>query len=241
VRSADEYPHILYISRQPIARCDGDPRLEAGKRHNVRLAAPSLDGVVLGPDRPLSFWRAVGRPTRGRGFRHGMELRGGCIVPTVGGGLCLLTNALFRMACELGWQVLERAGHTLDAAPIEGTWGVDATAFWPFVDLRIAPRVGAAHLGVVVAAGELVLQVRGTRPRTQTAVLRERDREQVGDIRTNRIERDVVDIATGRIVATDVVAINRKRVLTRVEQKRNCFSCDELDCHARPRDLEVAR
>src|SRR5690349_21486176 len=89
---------VAHRVRIPIARTGADPRLEAGKRHNVRLAAAAFHGVVITPDRPLSFWRTLGPATAARGFEYGMELKSGCAVPAIGGGLCMISNALFAIA-----------------------------------------------------------------------------------------------------------------------------------------------
>src|SRR5687768_1887203 len=75
----ERFPHLLYAGIVPVSRAGADPILERGKLVNLALAAPHLDGLVVAPDAPLSFWRAVPRPTAARGYRHGMELRGGCI------------------------------------------------------------------------------------------------------------------------------------------------------------------
>src|SRR4051812_13627990 len=96
---------LVHEQRVALRRSDdgAHPVFEDGKRVNVTLAAPALDGVLLAPGATFSFWRAVGPPRASLGFRHGMELRGGCVVPALGGGLCLLSNALFRAAVDLGW------------------------------------------------------------------------------------------------------------------------------------------
>jgi vancomycin resistance protein VanW len=247
--SPAEFPHRVYEREVPIGRTDpgADPVLEQGKRVNLALAAPCFDGLVLAPEQPLSFWRALGRVTAARGFRHGMELRGGCIVPALGGGLCALSNALFRMACELGWNILERHGHTRDAAPLSAAplsgdlWGLDATVFWPHVDLRIAPGQGQARLGLVVVGDRLLLRVDATVPlHTRVSLAGADDRVDAAGrvrIRHNRVLRVVVDQVTGREVQRDVVAVNRKELVRVVDQRRNCMTCDEEACHARPRSL----
>lgn len=63
----DVLVHALVV---PLRRDDphADPALEAGKVRNVALAAPAFDGLEVTPERPLSFWRALGRPSAGRGF-----------------------------------------------------------------------------------------------------------------------------------------------------------------------------
>lgn len=242
-RRADE-SRCIYRRELAITRTDAgaDLRLERGKLINLGIAAPHFDGLVLGPDRPLSFWRALGRASAARGFQHGMELRGGCIVPTLGGGLCLLSNALFRAACELGWTILQRHGHTVEAVPDErAVWGLDATVFWPHVDLRIAPRSGPATLSVKVVGETLAIEIYAGRDPGLRVALRS-----VGDVtyqrhgqlmRANRVVRDGYDQVTGELRFSDVVADNRRKLLHEREMRRNCLSCGETDCHARPRDL----
>ena len=240
------YPYRVYRRDLAIARADAgaDPILERGKQRNLRIAAPHFDGLTLSAEQPLSFWRTLGRTTAARGFRHGMELRGGCIVPTLGGGLCLLSNALFQAACELGWTILERHGHTVEAVPdTHPVWGLDATVFWPHVDLRIAPRQGRALLRVTVIGESLRIQVFASEEPHRRVVLRS-----VGDVafdrhgqpmRANRVVREVFDNETGELCYRDVVADNRRRLLHTEEMRRNCLSCDENGCHARPRGLPL--
>lgn len=219
----------IHALRVAIARGDGDPRLEAGKRHNLRLAAPAFDGLALTPARPLSFWRALGPTTAARGFRAGIEVRGGCVVPSLGGGLCLLSNALFTVAVELGWPILERHGHSIALAEPRA---LDATVAWPHVDLRIAPRTGRAVLAVRVDDDALVVEVWAAAPaRAQVAVVVEEAREEDRDgarWRRLRVRRRVVDRAVieDRVIVDDV-----KRVLAPAHGAlRTCLSCDEVAC-----------
>lgn len=257
---ASEFPHLVYSCEIPLLRDDPgvDPLLDRGKRHNVALAAPYFDGLVIAPDRPFSFWRSLGRITGARGFRHGMEVRGGCIVPALGGGICLLSNALFRMASELGWAILERHGHTMEAAPplpsqpsvcrgarVRGAssdsipWGMDATVFWPHVDLRFAPVFGRARIGAAISGDALTLVAHADAPMADIDVTFESAGDQItraGEARQrrNRVVRQIACRTTGRVVARDVIAENRKRLLSNAGQRRNCLTCEELGCRARP-------
>lgn len=247
---AEDFPHLLYERRVGLLRRDpaAHPIFEAGKRMNLQLAAPSFDGVVVRAGRPLSFWRALGAVTAAGGYQPGMELRGGCIIPSLGGGLCLLSNALFGMAVELGWQILERHGHTLEAAPPppDEVWGLDATVFYPYVDLRVAPQAeqGRAWLRVRVEGDQLRLSVYGDRPAGEAVALAaEGDRIEdtpAGRFRVNRIRRLRRD-AGGRLLGDEIVADNRKRLLHAVQQGRNCMTCNETSCHARPELLKILK
>ena len=97
-RAGAPLAHALHSTRVSLLGGAGHPVFEAGKRHNVALAALAFNGLRLAADRPFSFWRTLGRVTEARGYRHGMELSGGCIVPSIGGGLCLLARVFFQAA-----------------------------------------------------------------------------------------------------------------------------------------------
>lgn len=248
---ADSFPFLLYERRLPIARRDAaaHPLFEDGKRKNLALAAPAFDGLLISPERPLSFWRTLGRATASAGFRAGMELQGGCIVPALGGGLCLLSNMLFRMAVDLGWDILERHGHTLEAVPPAPgeIWGLDATVFWPYVDLRVAPRPssGQAWLRARVAGDTLRLSLYADRPAAVRVELHAgpltEETTPAGRFRAGSVRRRLFDPRTGALLGDHIVAEGRKQVLHDAELHRNCLTCDESSCHARARHLAVVQ
>jgi vancomycin resistance protein VanW len=224
---------VLHEARIEIARPGGHPRLEAGKERNLRLAAARLDGRRISAAQPFSFWRCVGRLTRERGFDVGAEVRAGCVVPTVGGGVCLVSSALFEMAVKLGWDVLERHGHTIStAAPGDHSHDLDATLFWPHVDLRFAPASGAATLGVDVRDGWLTVSARGPRlATTSVEVRREPLIATEPGMDAHRLVR-VVRRADGA-TSSSIVGVSHKRRRPADAYSRNCLTCDEAACHAR--------
>ncbi len=221
---------IAHTVRSPIARAGAHQTLEAGKRHNVRLAATAFHGVVITADRPLSFWRTLGPATAARGFTWGMELRSGCAVPAIGGGLCLLSNALFTLAVQQGWQILERHGHSMALADATA---LDATVAFPHVDLRIAPRSGTAVLDVTVRGDVLVVATRHTAPELRVELQRaQRDRSHDRDpdhaTRDTRIWRRVW--AGHELVESALIVDDHQRI---PGELRTCLDCGELACRAR--------
>lgn len=137
--------------------------LVAGKIHNLRLALRGIDGVEVPAGAVFSFWAQVGRATRRRGFVAGRELRGGCLVPSVGGGLCQLSNALYDAALNAGFEVVERHAHTRAVPGASAQRGRDATVFWSYVDLRF--RAAAPfRVEARMDARTLTVRFRGIRP-----------------------------------------------------------------------------
>lgn len=153
----------------PLARDEhrlhslADPRereLELGKVQNLRVAAAAVDGLVLAPGQVFSFWRAVGRPSRAKGYVTGRELRLGCMIPSVGGGICQLTNALSRVAHQAGLELVERHSHSLHPEGFFIDDATDATVFWNYVDLRFRSE-RRVRIGAVLTGTTLVVRLDG--------------------------------------------------------------------------------
>ncbi|HEU0031346.1 MAG TPA: VanW family protein [Kofleriaceae bacterium] len=214
---------IAHQLRIPIARAGADARLEAGKRHNVKLAATAFHGVAITPARPLSFWRTLGPATEARGFSWGMELRSGCAVPAIGGGICLVSNALFAIATELGWRILERHGHSM---ALGNPHALDATVAFPHVDLVVAPRTGTAILDASVRGDVLVLVVHHDAPKLRVEL--DRSQHDDGTTRDTTIRRRVWREL--ELVEDAVVVDDHQRIPAEL---RTCLDCGQTACHAR--------
>lgn len=125
-------------SRTPLW---GDTRMSEramqwGKVHNLRIAAKFLDGTHIPAGETFSFWKQVGKPSKARGFTNGRMLREGCLVPSAGGGLCQLSNALYDVALQAGCEIVERHGHSRIVPGSAAALDRDATVAWNYVDLR---------------------------------------------------------------------------------------------------------
>jgi len=149
--AVDEHP--LYSVTNPRER-----DLEMGKVQNLRVAAAAIDGIVLEPGDIFSFWREVGRPSRGRGYVLGREFRLGCLIPSVGGGICQLTNALSRVAHLTGMEIIERHSHSIHPNDFFIDDQTDATVFWNYVDLRFRSRK-RVRLGATLTESTLIVRL----------------------------------------------------------------------------------
>lgn len=110
--------------------------LVAGKIQNLRVAISKLDGLEIPAGGTFSFWKQVGRASKRKGYVEGRELREGCIIPNIGGGLCQISNALYDAALTANFEIVERHAHTQVVTGSLAETGRDATVFWNYVDLR---------------------------------------------------------------------------------------------------------
>ena len=168
---------VLAESVSPLwTEADGaELPLVAGKVHNLRLALRRLDGVEVPAGAVFSFWRQVGRATRLRGFVAGRELREGCLVPSVGGGLCQLSNALYDAALKAGLEIVERHAHTRVVPGSLAEAGRDATVFWSYVDLRFRSP-SPFRVEAQMDSHTLTVRIRGPRPESSATASPERRR-----------------------------------------------------------------
>jgi len=147
-----------------------DRALTLGKVHNLRLAVRRIDGALVPANETFSFWKQLGPATRRRGYVEGRELREGCIVPSIGGGLCQLSNALYDAALRAGFEIVERHAHTAVVPGSLAEIGRDATVFWNYVDLRFRVR-SDVRIEALVGGDSLVVRYWGTAAGAPAAAL----------------------------------------------------------------------
>jgi VanW like protein/Glycosyl transferases group 1 len=153
---------IIAESRTPLRTTDDE--LEnpfiSGKIHNLRLAIRKLNGLEVRAGDVFSFWTQLGRTSRWKGYVPGRELREGCLILTIGGGLCQLSNALYDVALQAGLQIVERHAHTRVIAGSLAEIGRDATVFWNYVDLRFK-STQAFRIEAELTSDDLIVRFRG--------------------------------------------------------------------------------
>ncbi len=164
---------------------EADDALVVGKIHNLRLAAKRMHGLEIPAGAIFSFWKQLGRASAGRGFVRGRELREGCVVPAIGGGLCQLSNAIYDTAVRAGLDVVERHRHSRVLPGSLAEFDRDATVFWNYLDLRLRAAF-AWRLDVALDAERLRVRIRGVAESVAVAVahplaLRARVAETTGD------------------------------------------------------------
>ncbi len=152
-------PVKIAESRTPLWTTESlvERSLQLGKVQNLRIAAHELHGVVIPAGQTLSFWRQLGCATQAKGYVSGRELREGCLIPAIGGGLCQLSNALYDAALQSGCEIVERHAHSRVVPGSAAEIGRDATVAWNYVDLRFRPKQ-VIRIEVQLTAHELIVR-----------------------------------------------------------------------------------
>jgi len=145
--------------------------LTAGKVHNLRIAARAFDGIEVPSGEVFSFWKQLGKARSSKGYVAGRELREGCIIPTIGGGLCQLSNALYDAALKAGFDIVERHAHTTTIPGSLAEQDRDATVFWNYVDLRFRSEQ-TFRIETKLSATHLTVEIIGTRHKVTTSLLK---------------------------------------------------------------------
>lgn len=96
---------------------NADPQLQENKIENLKIACPTIDGILIRPGQTFSFWRSIGEATEDKGYFEGMQLSQGEVVRGIGGGLCQLANLLYWMALHTPLEITERHHHSFDPFP----------------------------------------------------------------------------------------------------------------------------
>ena len=115
-----------------------------GRVFNVNLAASRISGVIVPPGEEFSFDKTVGEISKQTGYQTAYIISQGKTVLGDGGGVCQVSTTTFRAALDAGLPITERKAHAYrvgyyeqDSAP-----GIDATIFYPSVDLRFLNDTG---------------------------------------------------------------------------------------------------
>lgn len=192
------------------------PELQENKIQNLKIACPTIDGILIKPGQTFSFWKRLGEATAEKGYVEGMQLSRGEVVRGVGGGLCQLANLLYWMALHTPLEIVERHHHSFDPFPDENRtlpFGSGAGVFYNYIDLRffnptditfqIRLRLTENHLkGAIYSDKETPFAYHVFEKNHR--FLRQNDK----NYRENEIWRALVDRRTGNKISEELLVKN---------------------------------
>jgi len=138
----DELPYLLFEDKSLMINVNSghDIQYQYNKVHNLKLAAATINKLVIQPNETFSFWSRVKGATKEVKYKEGIGLVDGKIAYTSGGGLCQISNLLFWGFTHTPLTIVERHGHIVKAfpnPPSEIPEGMDATIFEGWKDLKV--------------------------------------------------------------------------------------------------------
>ncbi len=195
---------------------NSDPQLQENKVENLKIACPTIDGLLIKPGETFSFWRQIGEATAEKGYCEGMQLSRGEVVRGVGGGLCQLANLLYWMALHTPLEIAERHHHSFDPFPDENRvlpFGSGAGVFYNYIDLRFFnPTEMTFQIKLWLTAQHLKGAILSDQETPHSYHVFEKNHRflQRDDVnfRENEIWREVVDRRTGNRIGEEMLVKN---------------------------------
>ena len=135
-------PNLVFETAIPMLNeySGFDMKYQFNKVHNLKLAAKTIDRIVIEPKETFSFWRLARWADRNEKYKDGLNLVDGKIVTSYGGGLCMLSDMLFWMFLHTLLTVMERHGHAALSFPStteDFPSGTDAAVSEGWLDLKV--------------------------------------------------------------------------------------------------------
>jgi vancomycin resistance protein VanW len=199
---------------------NSDPQLQENKVGNLKIACPTIDGLLIKPGETFSFWRQLGEATAEKGYLEGMQLSRGEVVRGVGGGLCQLANLVYWMALHTPLEVVERHHHSFDPFPDENRtlpFGSGAGVFFNYIDLRFHnPTDLTFQIRLWLTDEHLKGSIRSDRETPYSYHVFERNHRFLAkdgkNFRENEIWRELIDRRTGNRVSEELLVKNFSEV-----------------------------
>lgn len=108
------------------------------RKHNIALAAKSLNNAFIDVGGEFSFNSVVGARTEKRGYKSAKIIVKGEFVEGVGGGVCQVSTTLYNAAIRAGMKITEAHGHSLAVSYVKPS--CDAMVNSGSADLRFINR-----------------------------------------------------------------------------------------------------
>lgn len=150
------------------------PGSSAARLTNVRVGAAKFNGVLLKPGDTFSFGALLGDVGPEQGYAKSYVILDGKQDTDYGGGLCQVSSTAYRAALLAGLPIVERHNHAFAVSYYTepyGVPGVDATIYYPQVDMKFKNDTGA-HILIQTEMKGTTLKFRFYGTKTKSGVIR---------------------------------------------------------------------
>lgn len=141
-QSGTLWPYKMFESSgQLYNRSTGfDMVYQENKVFNLKLAAKTLDTLLIRPGETFSFWQVVCHADQDIPYKEGLVVTNGQLAAVQGGGMCQMSNLLFWLFLHTPLTIVERHTHNIKDfpdPPSDTPMGVDATISQGWLDLKV--------------------------------------------------------------------------------------------------------
>jgi len=143
-----------------ISHFAGSPK---NRRHNIKVGADALNGLLLKPGEEFSLLKALGEIDGENGYLPELVIKENKTIPEFGGGLCQVGTTIFRATFNSGLPVTQRRNHSYRVSYYEPA-GTDATIYDPAPDYRF--RNDTSHHVLIqtrIEGDDLIFDLWGTK------------------------------------------------------------------------------
>lgn len=135
-------PYQIFATTCPMYNRETgfDMVYQENKVFNLKLAAKSLNKLVIRPGETFSFWKSVRYADKDTPYKDGLAVVDGNLQTLPGGGLCQMSNLLFWLFLHTPLTIIERHGHRIKdfpEPPSDAPIGVDAAVSEGWLDLKV--------------------------------------------------------------------------------------------------------
>ena len=198
-----------------------DPVLQENKAVNIELACKKLNGIIIHPGETFSFWKTLGNTTKRKGYKEGRVIRGGKMIPGVGGGLCNLGNTIHNLVLLSPLDVTEFHSHSDALAPDEGKrvpFSSGTSVCYNSQDYRFQNNTDQdVQLLLWCEDGKLNGELRSEKefPNDYRIVEENHHFQKEGDkyYRVSKIYKETIDKQTGEVIDKELILDNHSEVM----------------------------
>lgn len=135
-------PYRLFETTCPMYNYETgfDMVYQENKVFNLKLAAKTLNNLIIRPGETFSFWKSVRYADRDTPYKDGLVVANGKLQASPGGGLCQMSNLLFWLFLHTPLTITERHGHMVKDfpdPPSDAPIGIDAAISEGWLDLKV--------------------------------------------------------------------------------------------------------
>lgn len=132
---------------------------QKNKVFNLKLAANTINQLLIRPGETFSFWSRVRYADKETPYKEGLTVADGKLQALPGGGLCQMSNLLFWLFLHTPLTIIERHGHKrkdFPEPPSDAPMGVDATVSEGWLDLKVRNDTNSCFQIVITFAEDTI-------------------------------------------------------------------------------------